>query len=371
MKWKFRVDADSALRQTVLVALLVGLQVIITLGCALWISTSRPTDGSPRRAAITTHAVAEGPTLRQALNATATRELGATLAAPNWDGVVTAVHLSSGDVVTSGMRVADVNGRARVVCVGAFPFYRPLTVGDAGPDVPILANCLREMGLWEAPAGWAQVFDNSLTLAASRLDVTLGGTGSPQGVDPSDFVWAASAGWTVERVNLSVGSAAPTFGEPIAFGEAHATVEFEQTARARAAALVRLEGAIGGSMTLISEDERTAPVPREAHIEDVAATLASRSPSATAAWGEPEPTSLVLTLDLPGDARVVSVPVSAVVDDGATQCVFARDEGGFRPLILLGVVDIGQTAFVVGLSPATEVMAVAPDAQGCTGQVHA
>ncbi|MDQ0613552.1 peptidoglycan hydrolase-like protein with peptidoglycan-binding domain [Microbacterium sp. W4I4] len=61
--------------------------------------------------------------------------------------IVTESALSTGDAVSAGGVLLQVNGQPVFALASAFPFYRDLGVGDSGPDVLGLQRNLVELGL--------------------------------------------------------------------------------------------------------------------------------------------------------------------------------------------------------------------------------
>jgi len=60
--------------------------------------------------------------------------------------VVTAVAVPPGSELSSGAVALEVNGRPVIATTGAFPYYRDLVEGDAGPDVEQLQRFLESKG---------------------------------------------------------------------------------------------------------------------------------------------------------------------------------------------------------------------------------
>lgn len=132
----------------------------ILLGCLLlaggWFAalrfespTQRDASTEPPPAGPITAEVIRG-TLSQTMSARAVFEaqhteefLLSTVASPS---VVTANPASPGATIANGGVVLEVNGRPVFVLTGEFPFYRDLTIGDAGPDVEQLQRALVAAG---------------------------------------------------------------------------------------------------------------------------------------------------------------------------------------------------------------------------------
>lgn len=79
--------------------------------------------------------------------------------------VVTKLPLAQGAKVRSGAVVAEISGRPVIVLPGAFPAYRDLTSGTAGPDVQQLQRALKQ--LYGTPV--TGTFDRATTQAVRRL----------------------------------------------------------------------------------------------------------------------------------------------------------------------------------------------------------
>jgi peptidoglycan hydrolase-like protein with peptidoglycan-binding domain len=80
--------------------------------------------------------------------------------------VVTKSTASVGAELTDGAVAIEVNGRPRFALRGAFPFYRPMTEGDVGPDVEQLQRALAAAGYAVGADG---KFGKGTAQALSRL----------------------------------------------------------------------------------------------------------------------------------------------------------------------------------------------------------
>jgi len=63
-------------------------------------------------------------------------------------GVVTGLPLAEGDRVEAGNVVVSISDRPVIVLEGKIPMYRPLGLGDSGPDVARLQQALADLGLY-------------------------------------------------------------------------------------------------------------------------------------------------------------------------------------------------------------------------------
>lgn len=62
-------------------------------------------------------------------------------------GVITSSPLSDGDAVGDGTLISEINGSPVFAIIGAFPLYRDLNLGDAGPDARLINDALVRAGL--------------------------------------------------------------------------------------------------------------------------------------------------------------------------------------------------------------------------------
>jgi peptidoglycan hydrolase-like protein with peptidoglycan-binding domain len=136
--------------------------------------------------------------------APAVRSAGAT-------GVVTAVAVTAGDTVDDGVAVYSVDGAPVYAYISPTPLYRPLTVGDSGPDVAAIQGFLARRALLATSQDGRFGPATAAALRAWQRDFGLKPTGV---VDPTRFVRLDAPG-VVQTVNLSVGSVAPAIGDAL------------------------------------------------------------------------------------------------------------------------------------------------------------
>lgn len=162
----------SALRVGLLVAgcvLVLGLPAGWGLASQFQSPAQREATTTPPPKTPVTVAVQHGTLDRQI---TARADVGpattTTLGLNQTDGVVTGQPRATGDTVSSGTVVAEVNGRPVFVLAGRFRFYRDLASGDTGPDVRQLQDALRARGS-AIPASESGTFAQATERAVTAL----------------------------------------------------------------------------------------------------------------------------------------------------------------------------------------------------------
>lgn len=193
--------------------------LVIPLAAAAWVfaqptslpgTTTRPTVlwGKP--------VTVSGP---ESLPGTLTVKTGPvpTLYAPQWSGLVTAVA-SPGTQITEGTPLVTIDGIARPVCSTQVPFFRPLVLGDAGPDVLGLRHCLDVvLGGTAGGNGSDDTVGGDLVTTINELATKLGARASSV-FEPTWFVWAPTFGWSLTAIQAKVGLPVPPFGSELATG---------------------------------------------------------------------------------------------------------------------------------------------------------
>lgn len=101
---------------------------------------------APARSAVTAPITRGDLSQLVSANGTIGRAQSETVTLTGDAAVVTGSPVTTGDAVSAGTVVAEVNGRPRIAMPGAFRFYRDLTVGDTGPDVRQLQSALNASG---------------------------------------------------------------------------------------------------------------------------------------------------------------------------------------------------------------------------------
>lgn len=200
--------------------------VALTLGTALWIalplggfwalSTGSAEAPIARPAEAWVSPEPAGEHIEAAVAVMVDRAPAAAMRAPAWSGLVQRVLVSPGDAVDSGTPIAMIDGITRVAMIAEAPLYRPLTVGDRGPDVADYHAFLARIGV-SSPAG--TLFTARSARATGELARRLGAPAPPEGVD-ADPAWLvfAPAPFSIATVELEAASPAPPAGEEIARG---------------------------------------------------------------------------------------------------------------------------------------------------------
>lgn len=155
-----RVEPRRRRRLLLALAAVTAVAVLVGGGWALARSFESPAQKAAKAEApppgSVTATVASGDLTRMiTASATVVRairesvDVGASLAS----GVVTGTPIDAAGSLASGRPVLEVNGRPLIAMPGAFPFYRDLTMGDAGPDVKQLQAALAAAGFSVSPDG--------------------------------------------------------------------------------------------------------------------------------------------------------------------------------------------------------------------------
>ena len=244
--------------------------------------------------------------------------------APAWSGTVTATPGAVGAAVRQGDPLVEVDGVAVRAIVSAKPFYRPLVLGDSGPDVIALRSALRAVGQQVEATGAVDA-----TLAAA-LRSWLGAPGSGVVFSPAQVIWVARADLVIASDAAAIGAPVPAPGAPV--------ITFESLAQQVSVPSAAIpSGVSSASITIAgrSYPVRNGAAELTAHdravIGAAAASAASAAPAASSgATGPtgpagPSVTTLDASLTLHWSARVLSVPTSALLSrrDGS-MCVVQR-----------------------------------------------
>lgn len=141
------------------------------------------------------------------------------LVAPAWSGVVQSVLVAPGQSVKNGTPIAAVSGVTRIAWATPGAFYRPLAVGDSGPDVAWLGDLLVAKGF---PASATDKFDRATLSAVRALAAELGvpDASRTQAFDPGWVVFLPSKSVRLESITVRAGQQAPAAGSTFAIGAA-------------------------------------------------------------------------------------------------------------------------------------------------------
>src|SRR5690606_22795008 len=114
-------------------ALLVALPAVLL--AAAWLNRSDSVDGvTIRREAVLTEATARTVTDSRPAALRLTWEPGIELYAPPWNGTVTRLYATPGDVLVPGDPILAIDGIDRIAIPAEQPFYRPIRSGVTGDD---------------------------------------------------------------------------------------------------------------------------------------------------------------------------------------------------------------------------------------------
>lgn len=140
-----------------------------------------------------------------------------TLRAPSWSGLVQSVNLAPGAETKDGTSVVVVDGIERRAFHTTAPLYRPLNVGDTGPDVSDVKRILSAYGSQSD----GDRFDYA-ALRATRAYAESAGVKDARAVSSFDPAWIiyleSDTPLLLASVDLEVGTAAPAMGSEIASG---------------------------------------------------------------------------------------------------------------------------------------------------------
>lgn len=138
------------------------------------------------------------------------------------DGVVTAVKVAVGQAISTGTPMVTVSGVTVIGYVADAPLYRPLAMGDTGPDVVQLSGILHQIGyLTEAAAGSSTY--GAPQVAAVKLLQRAAGAPVDGTFTLSLVAWVPTTSTTVSEIRAGVGSS-------VADGAALVTTSAEEDA---------------------------------------------------------------------------------------------------------------------------------------------
>jgi hypothetical protein len=285
-----------------------------------------------------------------------------SLTAPAWNGVITAVA-RPGIVVQDGTTLLSIDGISRTVCSTPAPLYRPLGLGDSGADVVELRDCLAAItGVYATPIDADDTVDKPLV---AQIDMAAKMIGAPAtGVFYPDWViWASSTGWTLGRIEASIGQSAPPAGLPFALSEAGIAAAGVNIIDANSSLLKEASSA-GDRLSFAAGDAsisiNSAGIPRRAALRRF---LASRLGSEAGISGS---VTISGTIDIIGPSRM-EVPESALlVNEKGQSCLIARMKGQATaiPVTAIPSEDQGNVIVVGRVGAMTEVALNPYDVQG-------
>lgn len=285
--------------------------------------------------------------------------------APEWSGTVTATPGAVGTPVRQGDPLVEVDGKAVRAIISTKPFYRPLLLGDAGPDVIALRSALREVG---RPVESTGAVDASL---AGTLRSWLGPAGQGVVFSPAQVIWVARPDLVIASDAATIGAPAPAAGSPL--------LNFEPVAQdARVAGTALLPEVRSASIAIAGHsypvrDGVVVLSPKDRAAVGAATASGTAAPGSGTTSGAAAAAATSATLDasltLHWSVPVFSVATSALLSrrDGS-MCVVERRVGAARA-VTVGVTasetDIGMSQ-VTGLAAGASVV-VNPLESGSAG----
>jgi hypothetical protein len=290
----------------------------------------------------------------QAVEATLHWGGSVSLLAPTLEGIVTAVDVAPGSLVTSGTPLFVVDGVTVIALRSPEPFYEPIGPGSEGPEVVMLRHALYELGIH--PTGTGDRFDPELEAAIGRLYARLDpGVALPRNLafNPSWVVWLPVASLHVASVAVTVGESPPAPGA-VAVSSTKQLEPFSLTTSAVGGVPETLPASSAGFALTLSAGP-TVPVGPGFRVSAPGALATVAKVLGSGA------TSLTGTIALVHPRRYTTVVTSAVVADAAGQlCVFTVSSGQLRPIL----VDThggppGEVA-VTGLPPSVQEVVANP-----------
>lgn len=275
--------------------------------------------------------------------------------------VVTAQPAAAGSVIGAGDVALEVNGRPVIALPGEFGYYRPLSIGDEGPDVDQLQRGLMAAGflnghdgVFGAPTDNAvrQLYERAHAAAPTERVAAATGTGAADEEGPStesEHVVLRPADVLVvsELPAIVVGS--PTIGDVLS-PESHLTVERGGVQAVAEISSTAASGLTTDTLGVATIGDRRVKV-RVTAVDDAGETEGTRRVRVAGA-DAPLPTDLVgqdvvATLDIHVAAEdALLVPTRAVEPGGDEPAsVLVQHPQGFRrvPVEELGTLD-GRSA---------------------------
>ena len=252
---------------------------------------------------------------------TANSKSGVSVLAPNWQGIVTAVHIVKGTSVSTGTPLLDVDGVTRTAVASATPFYRSLAEGMAGTDVQALETTLRAMGYFKGKANTK--YDASTAAAVKKLEKKIGINPQTGVFDPAWFVWMPGENLTADSIPLTVNKAAPMQGE-----EVFSTAPTVDTIKLAASnATFAFDGNTPYILSQNGQDVTTVRSDGDVNLELIGKLTATEDAVSTAG-GSANAGGTTYSVQLRSEQakQMLSIPSSAVMTDasGAKTCVFGK-----------------------------------------------
>lgn len=300
--------------------------------------------------------------LARTVSVTATASLTwqapATVPAPSWSGLTTAVLVHEGDNLVDGMPVARIDGTEVRYYVLGSPLFQPVCAGES-VLLPEVRHILETTGL---PVGTgssrSQTDINSIREYAAEIGVP--NATSASCFDPGWVLSSESPLATIAEVGLSVGVPAPAQGEAVLTGEpilARVTVRGntgaaeidEHLDAAGASVFADSDIYVGGTptgVTLIALEDPAA-----------LATLAARL--------SPEEVTTTVAVNLTLKKTQFVVPATSVIDaTGPQPCMESALDGNSVPVSVVAS-SVGGLVVDLGGADASDPILATPELSTC------
>jgi hypothetical protein len=247
------------------------------------------------------------------------------------EGVVTSVGVTDGSVLRNGGQIATVAGSPIFALVAPEPMYRPLAIGDEGPDVGALFEVLTDMGYLDAGILRSQQVGQDLSDAIAAFNESSGrrqfrydSRGRVVGpeFDYRNLVWLGPDEMVIGAVGVQPGRPWPAAGEVV--------LSSEPTLISASVSAAREDG----SVVLVDETYIL-------EIEDLEMSLTDSGDVAGSSLiqlaeslrGQEADQVIPGTIRLASPSPATKIAPSAIVSDGSTLCVFVpQGDGGFGPV---------------------------------------
>lgn len=298
------------------------------------------------------------------------------LFAPAWTGLVERVDATSGQKLTNGMSVAQVDGLRRLVAITSQPFRRAIGDGTVGEDVVLLNGWLSSLRLPHGDGALA----TEQTIAGIRKLARLVGVTDQAALDKPVFdpAWViyAPQPLVIGSVELRVGTLAPSQGSPIltalpSLESAYPISSSDATAIANAPqnGAVPAEGATmqtvpplaippGSTLTLPSDS------PSALAMDKTGLSLDSPALEVLRARMSVGQKTIEATLEVLQPANARTVPATAVITDSNGQTCVRKANGRILPIELVSA-SSGTVIFTGEVAVGTRLQALPPRSAGC------
>lgn len=268
------------------------------------------------------------------------------LYAPAWVGTVGRVDVRADAELRSGDSLGSIDGVTRLAIATPEPFYRPLRLGDRGPDVVWLHDVLTRLGYLGARPPDASVVSASTLTAVRALAAALHVAGMVDTFDPSWFVWLPNEPYQVSTVALKAGAPAPPAGTVLASGRMMLT----------GVGLARTEG---GPIALQSDGDYLLTLADvEVPVDPVTASVSNNDLPALQGVLAPDMTTAAGTISRAAPLAVWPIPTAAVMagSDGRL-CLWISGPDGFKAITVKVLAARAGITFVQPPAPdATKVL---------------